>query len=251
MRGRLWVKVVLPLVGLWLFLHGPRLPGAMDALFTPDLPLLLGGVLFAGGLLLLVSALGVLVTPEVLPPRIWGEPGRRPGPRLYLASVAAVVGLSLVFEALASVLGVGQDGEMGRMQKVFAELGPGDRGLSALIIGLAPAVTEEIAFRGWVLSRIAAASGPRVGVVFSAVVFGLFHFEPAHAAVTAGMGLALGLSVVRTGALGPAIAAHAVNNALGVLTAGASLSALQLSGIGACGVILALWGHFVLLRRVD
>ncbi|MEL6184652.1 MAG: CPBP family intramembrane glutamic endopeptidase [Myxococcota bacterium] len=247
----LWAKVTGPLVGLWLVLHGPRLPGSMPPQPAPELPLLLGGVLLAGGLILLVAALGVLLTPEVAPPKIIGEPGQRPGLRLYLASTAAVLGVSLLLEAVAGAAGFGQDGELGRMQRTFSALGLGERAWTALVIGLAPAFTEEIAFRGWVLSRIAAASGPRVAVAFSAAAFGIFHFDPAHAAVTTAMGLVLGMATVRTGALGPAIVAHAVNNGLGVTTAGASLGGFGWMGLAGLGLGLGVWGTATVLTETQ
>jgi ABC-2 type transport system permease protein/sodium transport system permease protein len=85
---------------------------------------------------------------------------------------------------------------------------------------LAPAVAEEFFFRGFVLSALRSRLSGVRAVVYSAILFGLFHvvngsvlsierFVP-----TALLGLALGVLAVRTDTLWPGILLHAIHNGL-------------------------------------
>jgi membrane protease YdiL (CAAX protease family) len=60
--------------------------------------------------------------------------------------------------------------------------------------------------------------GPIPGVIGSALVFGLAHFEPLQLAALVLFGLILGVLAHKTGRLGPGIVAHAAFNAVTVLT---------------------------------
>ncbi len=85
---------------------------------------------------------------------------------------------------------------------------------------LIPAIAEEFFFRGFVLSALGTRMHASRAIVYSAVLFGLFHvingsllsierFLP-----TALLGLALALLAIRSGALWPGILLHAIHNGL-------------------------------------
>lgn len=86
---------------------------------------------------------------------------------------------------------------------------------------------EELLFRGYLQTQITGATGSvRIGIFFSALVFGLGHFsmsggESAFFPVFWAMafGVVAGDLTARTGSLGPAIALHLINNATAMLAA--------------------------------
>lgn len=87
-----------------------------------------------------------------------------------------------------------------------------------LFLAVGAPLVEELFFRGLLLRSLARWLGPVAGVVGSAVVFGLAHFEALQLAALILFGLILGTLAYRTGRLGPTIVAHAAFNAVTVLT---------------------------------
>lgn len=86
-----------------------------------------------------------------------------------------------------------------------------------LVVG-AP-VVEELFFRGLLLGALLRRFGrPGLAVAVAAVVFGVTHYDVAALLGLAAFGVVLGLLVVRTRRLGPAVVAHAAFNAVTVLT---------------------------------
>ncbi|MEI6223670.1 MAG: type II CAAX endopeptidase family protein [Deltaproteobacteria bacterium] len=87
---------------------------------------------------------------------------------------------------------------------------------------LAP-VAEEVAFRGYLLSALRTHLRPGPAIVGSSVLFACMHLDPVRFPAVLFLGLFLGWLAWRTGSVWPAVAAHAVNNALGsALAAGGS-----------------------------
>lgn len=89
-------------------------------------------------------------------------------------------------------------------------------GVIAIAIG-APLV-EELLFRGAVMNCLHRA-GYGVGsmIVWSALIFGVFHLNPAQIPFAFLLGLLLGWLYYRTGSLLPGILCHFINNSLGVI----------------------------------
>lgn len=88
-------------------------------------------------------------------------------------------------------------------------------GIVAIVI-LAP-ICEELLFRGVILRGFLKNYGPATSVIMTAVLFGVFHFNPIQS-VTAGiLGLALGWMFVKTGSLWICILFHALYNGFSTL----------------------------------
>lgn len=135
--------------------------------------------------------------------------------------------------------------------------------LSVLAIACAPAVCEELMFRGLVLPAFAAWRGPRVGLVVSALLFGAIHIDYAAGGVSAYrvpfalvVGLGFGLLRLRTRTLLAPVLAHGTLNALTFaavplidLPNGPEPSPNPLLALAfvVAGGLLSAW----LLRRVD
>ena len=84
---------------------------------------------------------------------------------------------------------------------------------------LMPAITEEVAFRGFILTGLRRTYRTGTAIVLSAFLFGFLHvlmsiFQQLFNATL--LGLVLGLLAVRSGSLFPGMLFHAVNNGLAV-----------------------------------
>ncbi len=79
---------------------------------------------------------------------------------------------------------------------------------------LTAAVCEEFLFRGLLLQLLRRRSGWLVAIVFSALLFAVFHLNPVVLAPVGLVGAYLAVLVWRSGSLYPAILAHALNNGL-------------------------------------
>lgn len=90
--------------------------------------------------------------------------------------------------------------------------GPGLALLSFCIVIGAP-VAEELFFRGLLQRAAHRRFGPRWAVAFSALVFGITHFQPVQLLGLVAFGVVLGVLVERAGRLGPALVAHVAFNA--------------------------------------
>jgi membrane protease YdiL (CAAX protease family) len=151
---------------------------------------------------------------------------RRPGGRLVLPMLLFAAGwsvfqLAVTMPAANHLSGTRQD--MG----VFADV-EGDLGLLVLLLVLSwtlGAVCEELAFRGYLLTRLRELLGPgRVGtglaVLASAVLFGVLHSEQGVVGVVAVAldGAAFAVLRLRYDTVWAPVLAHGFNNTLGLLT---------------------------------
>ncbi len=140
--------------------------------------------------------------------------------------LALAAGLALTLNPLVREIGylVGQwfpaseaiQGQLAQLAKQVPNLWVG-----LLVFALMPAITEELAFRGYILSGLERTYSPRSAVLLSALLFAFLHvllslFQQFFGAAL--LGLILGAVAVRTGSLWPGVVFHFVNNALGVLT---------------------------------
>lgn len=87
----------------------------------------------------------------------------------------------------------------------------------ALMIGLTPAVCEEILFRGYVQTRMTRAVGPFLGIGIASFLFAAFHMDLVHVIAVFPLGLFLGWISWRSGSLFPAMLGHLVNNVISVV----------------------------------
>jgi sodium transport system permease protein len=101
----------------------------------------------------------------------------------------------------------------------FAAMGDEDLPIW-LIIGafaLTPAICEEIAFRGFILSGFGQKGRYGIAIIMSSVTFGIVHMIPQQVFNASLLGLVLGLLAIRSGSLIPGIVFHFCFNSLAVL----------------------------------
>ena len=89
--------------------------------------------------------------------------------------------------------------------------------VSVAIVGLLPALCEELFVRGMLLRSFWQYRGRVQAVLFSALFFGVMHFSLARLLPTTLLGIVLGLSVVATNSLWPAIVIHGLNNTFALI----------------------------------
>jgi sodium transport system permease protein len=85
------------------------------------------------------------------------------------------------------------------------------------LIALLPAVCEELAFRGFILSGLLRRMTPTTAIIVSGFLFGFFHVNPQQLLTATVLGWVLGLIATRSGSLLPGVLFHFVNNASAVL----------------------------------
>ncbi len=96
------------------------------------------------------------------------------------------------------------------------QLSQGELGLNLLFMAVMPAVSEELAFRGFLYSAYQK-SAPWKGVLFSALCFGLMHLNLNQFSYAFVIGIAAALLVYITNSLYPAILLHFFYNGNSVL----------------------------------
>ena len=89
--------------------------------------------------------------------------------------------------------------------------------LVLLAFAAAPAICEEIAFRGFILSGFSRSKRVWLAIGLSSLMFGLMHMIPQQVFNASLLGLVLGLIAVRSGSLLPCMLFHFTWNSLAVL----------------------------------
>ncbi len=135
---------------------------------------------------------------------------------LGMLGAGGVVGIGQVFSGVMVFAGMEGRGALGVIARAFADAPAEIVVAAALIVGVGAGVGEELLFRGYMLTRLRERWGPRVAVLTSAALFGLVHFDPWHSAFAFTVGLLLGWLSLRAGTVRSTIAAHVLNNLVGV-----------------------------------
>ncbi|MBL8815584.1 MAG: CPBP family intramembrane metalloprotease [Planctomyces sp.] len=94
--------------------------------------------------------------------------------------------------------------------------------LLVVVYALTPAICEELAFRGFILSGLARGGRLAIAIVISSMMFGIIHMIPQQAFNAALLGLLLGLLAVYSRSLFPTITFHLCFNAIATLQTRAS-----------------------------
>lgn len=147
---------------------------------------------------------------------------RRPSGRaLVLAPLVAAGGL-----ALGVILALGTRGWFDQtVMRRFAQMLEGaelSTPLSIAVLSLLPAVCEEVLFRGAILGLLRKGMPAWAAVVVQALLFGALHGLAFRILPTAALGMVLGMVVVRTGSILPAMMVHALNNVTALTLADAA-----------------------------
>jgi sodium transport system permease protein len=86
-----------------------------------------------------------------------------------------------------------------------------------LLVAVTPAICEELAFRGFILSGLRRLGHKWTAIAICSVLFGIAHGILQQSLAATVVGMVIGYIAVKTNSLFPAIAYHLVHNSLGVL----------------------------------
>jgi sodium transport system permease protein len=101
-----------------------------------------------------------------------------------------------------------------RMQEMFRRA---DFLTLVLVIAILPAVCEELAFRGFILSGFRHVGHKWRAILFTAIFFGLTHGVVQQSLLACLLGTVLGFLAVQSGSILPGIVFHVVHNSLALL----------------------------------
>ena len=135
--------------------------------------------------------------------------------RLYLPFAVSIVGLSIALSIVESVVfHLIPSPEI--FLESFRDLVWKDTPFVFALYNAAvqPSFTEEVLFRGLILIGLLSSQTRKRAILWSALLFALFHMNPWQFPAAFILGLALAWSVIRTGSLLLAIMGHALNNFL-------------------------------------
>jgi membrane protease YdiL (CAAX protease family) len=165
----------------------------------------------------LVAVGGALILPgRSLGDRLGLGPGRLGLVRVALA-LAGFLALSNGVHRAILALGLFDGTALAEIDRVVREASPAQPGLVLLAIGLAPALGEELLFRGFLLRWLGTRLPGPASVLGSALLFGAAHLDPVHGLAAFLLGVYLGAVAWRAGSVRTPMLCHAANNSLAVL----------------------------------
>lgn len=88
--------------------------------------------------------------------------------------------------------------------------------LGVLAIAIVGPILEEMLFRGAITSVLLKTHTPKKAIIYSALIFGIFHINPAQILTAFLLGLLLAWLFYKTHSLIPGILIHILNNSLSV-----------------------------------
>ncbi len=181
----------------------------------------------------------ILIPPVVMAVTLTSAPARTlrlawPEPRYIALAVAMVVALNPLaneLRRLVEYLFPVSDLIKESLGKLM-EHAPG-LWVSVVVFALIPAVCEEVAFRGFILSGLEHRRRTRSAIFLSALMFGFLHvllslFQQLFNATL--LGVFLGLLAIRSRSLLPGIIFHALNNGF-VVASGSWIGGLRRAGL--------------------
>ena len=232
----------LALVALWLAAGLLALAAAVGSSIDTAYTLAFSGGATALGLGCIAMAGGVFSGQPVARRLGWVPSGLPPA--VLAGLVLGLLATSQLAETVIDLAGYREVGNLAHFRRVLTGVRAAPDLLS-LAVGLAilPGIGEELALRGWVQRGLEPRAGKAAAVIATALVFGLLHGEPVHAAGAFALGLYLGAVVAMCGSVRPAILCHVVNNLVATLGTALGLQALgpPLAVLGVLAGPWALW----------
>jgi sodium transport system permease protein len=176
----------------------------------------------------LVMELAVILTPTLLMTALFTY-GPRQTLGLRCPSATALVAAPLLAVLLHPLIRLLGDAVMGLYkvsEPVAKSLGAVEQILLRapcwqvlLLIAVVPAVCEELAFRGFILSGFRHLGHKWRAIVYTSIFFGLTHAILQQSLVACLVGIVIGYLAVQSNSIFPAMLFHVVNNSLSVVVA--------------------------------
>jgi sodium transport system permease protein len=137
-------------------------------------------------------------------------------PAAALLAVALHPIANLLQELVQKLYPVSRD-VLPKLTELQKLLGDANIWLLLLLIAVTPAVCEELAFRGFILSGFRHLGHRRRAIIYSALLFGLAHGILQQSLIASLVGVVLGYVAVQSGSIVPCMIFHFCHNALAVV----------------------------------
>jgi hypothetical protein len=146
---------------------------------------------------------------------------RRPrlGARGLALLVAGFACASHALSLLLAALSLRDTGTLAEIDRAAAAARGPVLLLAFASLALAPALGEELLFRGLLLRAALPRLGARWAIVLSAAAFGLVHLDPVQSPAAFALGIYLGAAALAAASLWAPVLCHGANNALSLLAA--------------------------------
>jgi sodium transport system permease protein len=178
---------------------------------------------------LVILQVGVLLVPAVLWVKRSGAdpreglslrlPSRRGALALLLLAPAVLGAQGLLKKALEHTSFLDAEEFAHIMGTLMQQSASWPLPLALALLALAPALCEEAAFRGVILTGLSRTGSRVIAVVGSALMFGLLHVHPAHVFIAAVLGLLFSHATLQTRSILAGVLLHFTNNAAATLAA--------------------------------
>ena len=124
-------------------------------------------------------------------------------------------------------------GDLVQLEQVVSNILNSAPGMWAIILvfAVAPAVLEEIAFRGFILSGLQSLRSKWQAILITSLLFGIAHGVIQQTVITFVVGMLLGVIAVQTRSIIPCILFHMTHNSLAVLLSSAKGSVVENSAV--------------------
>lgn len=126
--------------------------------------------------------------------------------------VLGVLFVSFAADSFLRLEGLRDQGTLARFDRAVSNARGPSLLMVSLTLALAPALAEEIFFRGLVQRGLVARLGPAFAIPLTALAFAAVHGDWTHAAAAFPLGLYLGVVAHLAGSIRASILCHAVNN---------------------------------------
>ena len=195
---------------VWAWKFGTANPGAEG---------LTASALYTSMAALCLAAAGALCRRQSVTDALGLEAGRISWIQLGVVALGTV-GLSHLCGELLRETALWDQGILQRLEETLSGLGIPEMAFAAVGFVLAPAIGEELLFRGLLLRGLLPRLGPTLAIVISSMLFGALHVDPGQALATTVLGIYLGLLAFLSGSTRGPIFCHLVNNGVALASIG-------------------------------
>lgn len=140
-------------------------------------------------------------------------------PLSQVSGVFYLVGSEIWSHVLQVLPGLSFLDEMNAMEMVGDMAGEMSLPVMLLLIAVAPAIAEELMFRGLIGRGLIARWGLFWGIAITSILFAALHVHPAHAFGVLPLGIAMHVVYITTRSFWAPVLLHFVNNAMATLAA--------------------------------
>ncbi len=138
-------------------------------------------------------------------------------PEVLAAMIGCMILLSHGLDAAVHLAGLGEYGALGLLRDLFEGASAADLAAAGVLVGVGVGMIEEMLFRGFIQTGLAARLGAARGVAAASLLFGAAHMDAVQGPMAVLLGLYLGAVTEWTGSIRPAIACHVANNLFGTI----------------------------------